>query len=138
MNAAGLAVLNMRLPANLPRWYRITIEPVSLGERGRRYRVTYGGSILIEGSRVPVLDACRALLALGITGRLEVWRPGKAWPDMQLEIEAGAKLTVIETEKEGPRFGWWRPFSDAAQDAVSSCTVSPQTRAGEIPVREPV
>jgi hypothetical protein len=93
---------------------------------------------LIESSRVPALEACRALLALGITGKLEVWRPGKAWPDMQLDIEEGAKLTVIETEKEGPRFGWWRPFSDATLDAVSSCTVDPQTRASEIPVPEPV
>jgi len=31
--------------------------------------------------------ACRALLALGITGTLEMWRGGKAWPDMQLDIE---------------------------------------------------
>jgi hypothetical protein len=39
---------------------------------------------------------------------------------------------VIKIEKEGPRFGWWRPFSDVGPDVVSSCTVSPQTRANEI------
>jgi hypothetical protein len=122
----------------LPNRHRITIEPTALGDRGLRYRVTYASSTLIEGSRVPALDACRALVALGSTGKLEVWRSGKSWPDMQLEIEAGAKLTVIETEKEGPRFAPWRPFSDATQDAVSSCTVSPQTRASKIPVPEPV
>jgi len=121
-----------------PNRHRITIEPVSLGERGHRYRVTYAGSILIESCRVPALDACRALLALGIAGKLETWRTGKAWPDMQLDIEAGAKLTVIETDKEGPRFALWRPFSDPAQDAVSSCTASPQTRANEIPALEPI
>jgi len=114
---------------------RVIIEPTALGEREHRYRVTYAGSNLIESSRVPALDVCRALLALGITGQLEAWRPGKAWPDMQLDIEAGSKLTVIETEKEGPRFAPWRSFSDPTQDAVSSCTVSPQTRASEFRYR---
>ena len=113
---------------------RVTIEPAALGERGHRYRVTYAGSILIESSRVPALDACRALLALGITGKLEMWRQDKAWPDMQLEIEGGAKLTVIETEKEGPRFGWWQPFSHATPNAVPFRSISPPARANEVPV----
>ena len=122
-------------------WLRHSIEldpPVSLGDRGHRYRVAFRGGVLIESCRVPGLDACRALLALGITGKLEMWRPRKAWPDLQLDIERAAKLTVIENEKEGPRFGWWRPFSDATQDAVSSGNVSPPTRASEFPALEPV
>jgi hypothetical protein len=51
---------------------------VALGEREHRYRVTYEGQTLIASCRVPGLDARRALLAMGITGRLEMWRPGKA------------------------------------------------------------
>src|SRR5262245_57725321 len=58
--------------------HRIDIEAVGLGERGHRYRVTYEGRTLIDSCRVPGLDGCRALLALGITGPLEMWRPGKA------------------------------------------------------------
>jgi hypothetical protein len=34
------------------------------------------GEILAEGRRNPIFDACRALLARGITGRLEV-SPGQ-------------------------------------------------------------
>jgi len=45
---------------------------------------------------------------------------------------------VVTTNETEGRFVQWRPFSDATQDAVSSCAVSPQTRASEIPVPEPV
>jgi hypothetical protein len=120
-----------------PERHRIFVEPVALGERGHRYRVTYEGSTLIDGSRVPELDACRALLALGFTGKLEMWRPGKAWPDMQLDIVRAAKLTVVETEKVGPHFASWRPFSPATQDAVLCRTHSPLASANEILVPTP-
>ena len=114
--------------------HRIDIEVVGLGERGHRYRVTYEGRTLIDSCRVPGLDACRALLAMGITGKLEMWRLGKAWPDMQLDIEGGAKLTVLENENEGPRFAWWRPHPRAAlRNAVSSVALSPLERAEAIP-----
>jgi hypothetical protein len=115
-----------------------TVEVVGLGERGHRYRVTYGGGVLIASCRVPEFDACRALLALGITGKLEMWRPGKEWPDMQLDIEAGAKLTVIENENEGPRFGLWRSFSHATPNAVLSRTISLPAGADKILAPEPV
>ena len=117
--------------------HRIDIEVVGLGERGHRYRVTYEGRTLIASCRVPGLDACRALLALGITGRLEMWRPGKPWPDMQLDIEGAAKWTVLENEDEVPRLVPWRPFPRAARDAVSSGAVSPPERGVIFPVPEP-
>ena len=101
----------------------IHIEATGLGDRGHRYRVTYAGTILIDGSRNPEFDACRAMLARGIRGRLEVWRKGAAFPAMVLDIEAGARLTVAETEREGPRFAPWRPFSvDDDRNAVLSST----------------
>ena len=112
--------------------------PPTIGERGQRYRVAYGGSTLVESSRVPEFDACRALLARGITGTLEVWRPGKACHDMQLDIVGAAKLTVIETENEGPRFAQWRPFSHATPNAVLSRAGGPLAGADKIPVLEPV
>jgi hypothetical protein len=59
------------------RLTRVELEPIGLTEHGRRYRVTYAGETLVEGRRNPIFDACRALLARGITGRLEVWRRGK-------------------------------------------------------------
>jgi len=108
-----------------------------LGHRGYRYRVTFRGSTLIESSRVPSLDACRALITLGITGKLEMWRPGKVGPDMQLDIERAAKLTVVETEKVGPHLASWRPFAPDTQDAVLSRTRSPLAGANAIPVPTP-
>jgi hypothetical protein len=88
---------------------RVKIEPIGLTEQGQRYRVTYAGDTLVEGRRNPIFDACRALLARGIIGWLEVWRPRKASADMQLDIEYGAGLAVWESEKHSLRTVAWRP-----------------------------
>jgi hypothetical protein len=56
--------------------------PFGLAEHGQRYWVTCAGETLAEGRRNPIFYACRALLARGITDRLEVWRPGKISADM--------------------------------------------------------
>jgi hypothetical protein len=106
--------------------HRIEIEPISLGDRGYRYRATYAGDVLIESRRAVEFDACRALLAMGITGKLQVWRRGATFPAMTLDIEKAAGLTVVETETEGPRFTRWRPFSgDRVADAPPSRAGSP-------------
>ena len=95
------------------------VEPTALGERGHGYRVTYTGAVLVDGSRNPEFDACRALLARGIRGKLEVWRKGATFPATVLDIEAGARLTMVETDAAGTRFMRWQPFSaDASPDAV--------------------
>jgi hypothetical protein len=91
----------------------ITIEPTKLSQRGQMYRGIYAGSILIESNRNPEFDACRALLAKGITGKIETWRPGVAFPAMQIDIERGAQLTVTESDKDGPCFAPWHPHPDA-------------------------
>ena len=58
----------------------IEIEPSHVvGDRGQRYRVTYAGEVLSESTWNPEFQACRAPLARGITGKLQVWRPGKAY-----------------------------------------------------------
>jgi hypothetical protein len=62
---------------NATRMHSITIEPTKLDEAGQRYRVNYAGNILVDSSRYPEFDACRALLALGLTGKVEVWRQGR-------------------------------------------------------------
>jgi hypothetical protein len=64
---------------------------------------------LIESSRDPELDACRALVAIGITGRLAVWRSGAAHAASRVDIERGAKWSAVETD-HGPRFVPWQPF----------------------------
>jgi hypothetical protein len=120
----------MTSSATTPEDHRqcIVIEPTGLGDRGHRYRVTYAGTVLVDGSRNPEFDACRALLAKGIRGKLEIWRKGAAFPAMVLDIEAGARLTVAETEKEGPRVVRWRPFS-GADDQTAVVSRADQARA---------
>jgi hypothetical protein len=82
-----------------------------------------------EARRNPIFDACRALFARGITGRLELWRRGKTSADIQPDIERGTGLAIKETATESLRIvTWepWRPNSDepscslgARADAVS-------------------
>ncbi len=65
---------------------------------------TFAMHVLIEDSWNPEFEACRVLVARGITGRLETWRTGKTHPDMIApDIEEGARWTVVEKDKEGQR-----------------------------------
>jgi hypothetical protein len=95
--------------------------------------MTHAGKVLIESTRNPEFDACRALLARGITGRLEVWRPGRVSADMRLDIERGARLTIRETDDRGLRLVRWEPFStDEAPNAVLSGRVESRTADREL------
>jgi hypothetical protein len=105
--------------------HRVDIEPISLGDRGHRYCVIYDGGVLIGNTRNPEYDACRALLTLSIAGRLEIWRAGAAYPASAIDIERGARWTILETERESPRIVRWRSFQGTErQDAVSPRAVS--------------
>src|SRR5262249_6427729 len=86
--------------------HRIDIEPTTIrGKRGQYYRVHFEGAVLIAETRNPEFEACRALSALNVTVRLEVWRFGKSHPDMLVpDIAKAAKWTVVENENQGPRF----------------------------------
>jgi hypothetical protein len=108
------------------RSIRVELEPIGLTEHGRRYRVIYAGETLVEGRRNPIFDACRALLARGITGRLEVWRRGKTSADMHLDIERGAGLAICETATESPGLVQWRPWRPPP-DITSQNTISRQS-----------
>jgi len=79
----------------------------TLGDRGQRYRVTYLGGVLLESTRNPEFDPCRALLAQGVTGYLEVWRIGRSAPDAKLDIERGAMLTTEEGDRQTLRVVGW-------------------------------
>ena len=108
--------------------HQIYIAPTSIrGERGQYYRVHYQGAVLIDGTWNPELETCRALLARGIVGRLEVWRFGKSHADMVVpDIAKAAKWTIEENGKVGPRFMRWKPQPEhLAQNAVSSSVPFP-------------
>jgi hypothetical protein len=69
---------------------------------------------------IPEFAACRRLVVRGINGRLEVWRAGKAYPDMIIpDIEKGTPWTVEESDTVGPSIARWEPFpGHVCQDVV--------------------
>ena len=118
-----------------PEVYRITINRVGAGARGELWRVEHAGIELIASTREPFFDACRALAALGITGMVEMWHAGAAFPSMRGDITRCATLTVLESAKSGPRLGRWQPFdaqrragmaiADSASHAREEISASP-------------
>jgi hypothetical protein len=103
--------------------HKINIEPPNnRGERGQHYRVMYKGAILIKDTRNPEYDACRVLLAMGITGKLEAWRKNRQAPCLRLDIESGANVTVEEGQRVGPRLRRWVAHPDAAKLEAISCS----------------
>jgi hypothetical protein len=90
--------------------HRIDVECTHYTSTGPRYRVTYLGETIAEGARTPLFDACRALLARGVTGTLVMYSRGGTVPRAKVDIEKGAEATIIENTKDGPRLGRHRPY----------------------------
>jgi hypothetical protein len=80
--------------------------------------VMHAGEVLLKGCQCPIFEVCRALLARGITGHLEVWRPGRPLADAQLNIEKGAGFTIMATEQ--PTEQRPRPEASAAPPPITS------------------
>jgi hypothetical protein len=93
--------------------HRIEVQIIRYGARGPVYRVMYAAEVLLEHWN-PEFEACRALLARGITGKLETWRPGGSFPAQTLDIEKTAKLTVEESDTVSVRMVRWKPFAAGA------------------------
>ncbi|WP_421359690.1 hypothetical protein [Agrobacterium rosae] len=90
---------------------KIIILPVSLDKLGQNYSVVFQGQIIISKTRNPTADACRRLLALGHSGRLEVWGSGEHFARLIIrDIEIAACLTVSENIAHGPRVAAYQPF----------------------------
>ena len=86
----------------------------------------------------PEFDACRALLARGVTGRLRTRHAGAAHDAMQMDIARGACRRIEETSKVGPRFARWSPFPGNAPrgsdvTATNGVYVLPGQRPHEAP-----
>ncbi|MGC2410436.1 MAG: hypothetical protein WA441_10700 [Methyloceanibacter sp.] len=83
-----------------------------------RYGVSFRGEMIVENSRDPELDAARALLARGITGRLNFLDANTGKPRLILkDIEKAAKLTVREDKRRGPRFVKWQPLPQTVRQS---------------------
>ena len=114
---------------------RVEIEKANLTEHGQRYRVAFTGETLVEGRRNPIFDACRALLARGITGRLEVWRRGKTSADMQLDIEKGAGLRIEEGDRQSLKLRRWAPMPVSQGRGDPTAATSRSTVLGTRPTQ---
>ena len=70
------------------------------------------GQEWIAATREPFFATARLLASLGASDddRLEMYRPGKASPDMLGTVGHAKGLTVVEGERQGPRVGKWRPY----------------------------
>lgn len=90
---------------------KIIILPVSLDKLGQNYSVVFQGQTIISKTRNPTADACRRLVALGNSGRLEVWGSGEHFARLIIrDIEIAACLTVSENIAHGPRVAAYQPF----------------------------
>ena len=83
---------------------KILIEPFKAGHKGQHYQVTFQDEVILDSTTNPELDACRVLLAKGITGRLETWRRDLPYPCMILDIEKAAKRSVRDNRFGTPVF----------------------------------
>jgi hypothetical protein len=80
-------------------------------QRGQKYAVLLDGKVIVASAYDPEYAACRALVALGITGRLEVWRSEAAYPAIIIrDIEKAAGLTIREDARHGPAVIEFRPM----------------------------
>lgn len=98
--------------------YRVDLEPANANQ----WQAIRGGEIIATGKSVE-FAACRVFHDLGITGFIETWHRGAAYPSMRIKIDAGAKLSVSETEVHGPRLTAWRPFDPDMRLPVNPSTV---------------
>lgn len=77
--------------------HRVALERTHIAGTGPRYRVHHAGRVLIESTRDPEFDTCRALKALGLTGIVETFGyPGGKTCRMRLDIETAAGLRTAE------------------------------------------
>lgn len=104
--------------------HRVELSLTHIAGTGARYRVTHLGAVLIESTRDPEFEACRALLAKGITGTMVTYSPGSPVPRMRLDIEKGAALMTIESATVGLRICRYKPHPRAADDPEDGDGVS--------------
>lgn len=90
--------------------YDLELRPTGrFRSKGEQYEAIFADEILATGTS-PEYSACRALQDRGLSGSARFWRKGaKAWA-IKMDIAAGAKRTVVENAKIGPREGKWVPF----------------------------
>ena len=70
--------------------------------RGPQYDVAYEGQSIVTGSTQPLLDACRALKMMGLSGPVEMWDEVLPYYRLQADIHKTAGQNI--REGDGPLF----------------------------------
>jgi hypothetical protein len=99
---------------------RIFISRVRITARGASYEARLDspfGPILVGLSPEPMFAACRALVAMGRSGRVVVYDAKRPFPRMSGDIATLAKLTVDESRRG---FRTWTPFPVRASSKFSA------------------
>lgn len=110
--------------------YQIFLQCVATGAKGPLYDAFDVGTDgkcanrLVSRSRTAALDVARLRAVLGMEGCLEVWHVGANAPCMFLDITTAARLSVTDSELQGPRFSSWKPF-DPTQRAETAIAPYP-------------
>ena len=95
-------------------------------KNGYRYAVLFSGRLIVENSRDPEHDAARALVAMGVTGKLTLCdgksgRPRTIIPD----IEQAAGFSMSEESRDGFRLRRYvdpdipSPTAEASEVAIT-------------------
>lgn len=88
------------------------------GKNYYTYSVEFAGELIVNGSTNPEHDACRALVAKGITGTLLLQDCGSGKGRTRIDIERGALWAISETQK-GFRRCRWTPWQGDSQTGES-------------------
>jgi hypothetical protein len=98
----------------------IYVNRVRITARGALYETRLNspvGPILVGLSPEPTLAACRALVAMGRSGPVEVWDIKRPFPRLSGDIAQLAGLTVDENRRS---FRRWQPFPVRASGEFSA------------------
>ena len=93
----------------------IHLKHVGYGSRGPLYDAFHAGMPIAGRAVTPILAAARFLVSQGLKGEAAVFGPNgtlRATGD----LEGLAKLTVVENDRVGPRFGKFQPNRRFAEE----------------------
>ena len=79
------------------------------GKNYYTYSVEFAGDLIVKRSTNPEHDACRALLARGVTGPLLLLDCATGKERSRIDIERGA-LWLVSEGQHGFRLTRWKPF----------------------------
>ena len=103
--------------------HRIDVECIGHNAKGLVWRVAHEGKVILDKSRIPAFDACRLLLALGRTGKLDMYCDGQH--RLSVDIVKGAGLTVVDSVTRGPVIEPYKTFQldDPEEDEVVAIAI---------------